>query len=119
MLIAMASLAGVPFTGGFSGKFAVFLVAVQQKRYGLVGIGVVAVACGFYYYLRVVRAMYFQAAAGATGNQSAIPINGLTRVTIGALIVTILFLGVDPKPVFGSLEPTDGTIKTAVAPLAP
>ena len=119
MLIAMASLAGVPFTAGFSGKFAVFLVAVQQKHYGLVGIGVVAVACGFYYYLRVVRAMYFQDAAAGLENQRAIPISGLTRVTIGALIVTILFLGVDPKPLFGSLELGEGTVKTAAVPVVP
>ena len=117
MLIAMASLAGVPFTAGFAGKFAVFLVAVQQKQYALVGIGVVAVACGFYYYLRVVRAMYFQSGAAAPGNQSAIAISGLTRVTIGALVAAILFLGIDPKPVFGLTDGSGGGTKTAV--LAP
>ena len=119
MLIAMASLAGVPFTAGFSGKFAVFLVAMQQKNYVLVGIGVLSVACGFYYYLRVVRAMYFQAAAAGSENQRAIPISGLTRITLGALIVAILFLGVDPKPIFGSLEAGENTLKMTTVPTAP
>ena len=119
MLIAMASLAGVPFTGGFSGKFAVFLVAVQQKRYGLVGIGVVAVACGFYYYLRVVRAMYFQPAAPGPENQRPIPLSALTRITIAALIVAILVLGIDLKPVFGALNARDPQPETAVIAPAP
>ena len=113
MLIAMASLAGVPFTAGFAGKFAVFLVAVQQKQYVLVGIGLVAVACGFYYYLRVVRAMYFQPAATAPENGGAVAISGLTRLTIGALVVAILFLGIDPKPIFGLGDADGGRTKTA------
>ena len=60
LLAAMLSLAGVPFTVGFVGKFLVFATAVQARKFVLVGIGVVTVAAGFYYYLRVVAAMYWQ-----------------------------------------------------------
>src|SRR3989442_3587822 len=60
MLVAMASLAGLPFTAGFFGKFFIFVSAVAQKQTALVAVGVVTVACGFYYYLKVVRAMYWQ-----------------------------------------------------------
>lgn len=102
MLTAMASLAGVPFTGGFFGKFLVFSVALAQKQYLLTVIGVVTVGCGFYYYLRVVRAMYFQ--SGATGQESTvpIPITFATRFTIAALVATIFVLGVYPMPALGS-----------------
>ena len=101
MLTAMASLAGLPFTAGFLGKFLVFSVALAQKQYLLTAIGVVAVGCGFYYYLRVVRAMYFQ--SGATGQEptAPIPVGMVTRITIAVLVVTIFVLGVYPMPALG------------------
>src|SRR5437870_11684355 len=69
MLVAMASLAGVPFTAGFFGKFFIFVAAIAQKQIALVAVGTVTVACGFYYYLKVVRAMYWQPST----NNNAIP----------------------------------------------
>src|SRR5436190_17804803 len=60
MLIGMISLAGVPFTAGFLGKFYIFYAAVLQRQIALVVIGVITVGCGFYYYLKVIRAMYWQ-----------------------------------------------------------
>ncbi|PYJ25397.1 MAG: hypothetical protein DME91_04170, partial [Verrucomicrobia bacterium] len=62
MLIGMVSLAGVPFTAGFLGKFFIFYAAILQRQIALVVIGVITVGCGFYYYLKVVRAMYWQPA---------------------------------------------------------
>src|SRR5205085_11541636 len=61
MLIAMVSLAGLPFTAGFFGKFFIFVAAIGQKQIALVAVGIVTVACGFYYYLKVVGAMYWSA----------------------------------------------------------
>src|SRR5205823_4591047 len=50
MLIAMASLAGVPLTAGFFGKFLIFMSAVAQRQTALIVVGTVTVGCGFYYY---------------------------------------------------------------------
>ncbi len=111
MLIAMVSLAGLPFTAGFMGKFLVFQVAIAQGHYVLVVLGVLAVACGFYYYLRVVRAMYFQPVATAPEVTSLIPLAILTRVTIAVLIAAILILGVYPAPLLGHVD-------TSAAPVA-
>src|SRR5260370_5382724 len=58
MLGGMASLAGLPFTAGFFGKFFIFVSAVAQQKTALVAVGIVTVACGFYYYLKAVRAMF-------------------------------------------------------------
>jgi NADH-quinone oxidoreductase subunit N len=55
MLVAMASLAGVPFTAGFLGKFLVFYAAIATHHFGLVVVAIVTVGAGFYYYFKVVR----------------------------------------------------------------
>ena len=95
MLIGMLSLAGVPFTAGFLGKFFIFDAAIQHHQTLLVVIGVITVGCGFYYYLKVVRAMYWLGPA----NTSPIVISALSRVAICALIAGIFILGVYPKPI--------------------
>ena len=100
MLIGMISLAGLPFTAGFLGKFYIFYAAVLQREIALVVIGVITVGCGFYYYLKVVRAMYWQ----SDSRTDAIPVNGLSRITISALIVATICLGVYPQPILNALK---------------
>src|ERR1700737_1636923 len=62
LLVAMMSLAGIPLTAGFLGKFLVFKVAFETQQFFLIALGVVTVGCGFYFYLKVVKAMYWQPA---------------------------------------------------------
>jgi len=101
MLVAMLSLAGIPFTVGFFGKFLVFQAAVEQGHYLLVGIGIVTVASGFYYYLKVVRAMYWNEPAG---DATAITVSASARTIIAILAVLIFVLGIYPQPILGRFE---------------
>jgi NADH-quinone oxidoreductase subunit N len=100
MLIAMVSLAGVPFTAGFFGKFFIFAAAIAQHQTTLVVAGVITVACGFYYYLKVIRAMYWQPSARVDN----IPVSALSRLAMTALIVAIIFLGIYPTPILEALK---------------
>jgi len=100
MLIGMVSLAGVPFTAGFLGKFYIFYAAILQRQTALVVVGVITVGCGFYYYLKIVRAMYWQTA----DKTEKIPINGLSRVAISALMIATVWLGIYPQPIFDALK---------------
>ena len=60
-LLAMLlfSLAGIPPLAGFFAKFYVFLAAIQAGLYVLAVIGVLTSVVGAYYYLRIVKVMYF------------------------------------------------------------
>jgi NADH-quinone oxidoreductase subunit N len=96
----MASLAGVPFTAGFLGKFFIFNAAIAQHQTTLIVTGVVTVACGFYYYFKVVRAMYWETPSG----EEAVPVSALSRVTMTAMIAAIIFFGIYPQPVLNALR---------------
>src|ERR1043166_2740806 len=101
MLIAMASLAGLPFTAGFLGKFYIFNAAIAHHQTTLIVVGVITVACGFYYYFKVVRAMYWEAPNG----DAAVPISGLSRIAMTAMIAAIVFFGIYPGPIVNALRP--------------
>jgi len=100
MMIAMASLAGVPFTAGFLGKFYIFNAAIAQGQTTLIAAGVITVACGFYYYFKVVRAMYWETSAA----EGAVPVSGVSRLAMSAMIAAIVFFGVYPGPIVNALN---------------
>ena len=101
MLVAMASLAGVPFTAGFLGKFLVFDAAVSAQHFGLVVVAVITVGAGFYYYFKVVRAIYWDAPPSSADK---IIVSPLTRFAIIAMIAGTFLLGVYPQPIFDALR---------------
>ena len=60
MLVFMASLAGIPPTAGFIGKFYVFMAAVEAGLAWLAAIALIFAAVSAYYYMRVVMVMYMR-----------------------------------------------------------
>jgi NADH-quinone oxidoreductase subunit N len=93
MAIFMLSLAGIPPTAGFMGKFYIFIAAVHAHQYALAVIGLLASVIGVFYYLRVIISMFFQPA------RREFPTH-VWSVAPGALIALVisafftLFLGV-------------------------
>ena len=59
MLIFMFSMAGIPPLAGFYAKLYVFLAAVEAGLYFLAVVGLVTSVVGAYYYIRIVKVMYF------------------------------------------------------------
>jgi NADH-quinone oxidoreductase subunit N len=98
LLVAMMSLAGVPLTAGFLGKFLVFKVAFETRQFLLLALGIITVGCGFYFYLKVVKAMYWQPAAA---NVAAIPVSKLSFVAIVIMVLLIFVLGIFPQVALG------------------
>lgn len=58
-LVFLLSLAGIPATGGFLGKFYVFGAAVQRQYFWLAGFGLVNAGIAAYYYVNIIRVMFF------------------------------------------------------------
>jgi NADH-quinone oxidoreductase subunit N len=79
------SLAGIPPLAGFFAKFYVFLAAIQAGLYVLAVIGVLASVVGAYYYVRIVKIMYFDEPVG--GFQ---PMSAELRAVLGVSGVFIL-----------------------------
>jgi NADH-quinone oxidoreductase subunit N len=102
LVLAMASLAGVPLTAGFFGKFFAILLAAGARQWALLAIAIVGAACGFYYYFKVIRSMYWNEPAK---DAPPLEISLLTRATIVFLGAAIVILGVYPKPLTGLLAP--------------
>ncbi|MBV8047968.1 MAG: NADH-quinone oxidoreductase subunit NuoN [Paludibacterium sp.] len=93
MLLTMFSMAGIPPLAGFYAKFAVIRAAANA---GLVPLAVFAVLMsliGAFYYLRVVKAMYFDAAE----DDSAIEVRADMRVVLSLNALALLGLGVLPQ----------------------
>lgn len=102
MTIMMLSLAGIPMTLGFIGKFYIIAVGVQAQLWWLTGAVVVGSAIGIYYYLRVMISLYLSAPEQLnrdTPSNWALSAGGIV-VLISAILV--LVLGVYPQPLIRS-----------------
>jgi NADH-quinone oxidoreductase subunit N len=93
----MFSLAGIPPLAGFWAKFYVFLAAIDAKLYTLAVVGVLTSVIGAYYYLRIVKVIYFDEPKPA--------FETVDRGVRGVLLVSALFvlaLSLLPAPLFNS-----------------
>ncbi len=106
MAVFMFSMAGIPPLAGFFGKLYVFLAAVQGGYWVLAVVGVLTSVVSAYYYLRVVKVMYFDEGAGALDRRPT----SLSVVMVGTGLATLLFFAF-PAPVIAAAE-------TAIAALA-
>jgi NADH-quinone oxidoreductase subunit N len=92
--IFLASLIGVPLTGGFFGKFYIFKAALESHMYWLTILGLLNSAVAAYYYLRILVMMYMHDPAEAT--QSAETPSFSVRVSLILPALGTLVLGIVP-----------------------
>jgi len=96
MFVFMLSLAGIPLTAGFAGKFQIFKSAIEQGFVWLTVIGVLNSVVSIYYYLRMVVVMYMQRPT-ATSLQHRATVSVPLYVAIAAALAGVLYLGVFPS----------------------
>ena len=98
MFVLMFSLAGIPPLAGFFGKFYVILAAVNSGLYALAIIGVLASVVGAYYYLRIVKIMYFDEPAEPFEQ----PIASEMRMILSVSSVFVLFFALIANPLMAA-----------------
>jgi NADH-quinone oxidoreductase subunit N len=98
--IFMFALAGIPPTAGFFAKLYIFLAAIDAHLVGLAVIGVVTSVVGAFYYLRIVKVMYFDEPLAAFDQPIPAELKGLLIVTA---LLTMFFILL-PDPIVGGAE---------------
>ncbi|MGH6736283.1 MAG: NADH-quinone oxidoreductase subunit NuoN [Methyloceanibacter sp.] len=93
LAILLFSLAGIPPLAGFFAKFYVFLAAIEAGLYALAVIGVLLSVVGAYYYLRIVKIMYFDDPA-----ERFEPMQASLAAVLGVSGLFILLYFVYPAP---------------------
>ncbi|MCX7867039.1 MAG: proton-conducting transporter membrane subunit, partial [Limisphaera sp.] len=106
LTLAMVSLAGIPPLAGFFGKFllirSVVEQAAQQPAYwGLAAVAVVGVVISLYYYLRVVRVLWWDRPAE---NAAPVELPQILRFAAAVCVVGMLYLGLFPARALGWAE---------------
>lgn len=91
LTVAMLSLAGIPLTAGFIGKYLMFLNVMQEYQILLVAFAILNALVGFYYYFKVIVAMYFR-----EGKEIELETPAQYRVVLVLSVIITLFLGIYP-----------------------
>ena len=97
MMIFMLSLAGIPLTGGFIGKYLLFVAAIQAGLNGLAIIAVVTSVIAAFFYLRVIVDMFMR---DAEPGHEVQPVRyRVLNLTVGFAALAVLVLGILPGAV--------------------
>jgi len=89
--IFMLSLAGIPSTIGFIGKFYIFTGAIESGNTILAIVGITATSISIYYYFKLIAVMYFYRSSEMT---DVPPLKGVAPVVIGFIALAIIWGGV-------------------------
>ena len=94
MTVFMLSLAGIPPTAGFLGKFFVFAAAVNRNLLILAAVGVVNAVIAAFYYLNIVRHMFFM----DNEEKAPVQIAGGLRLALIVSAIMVLVVGIAAQP---------------------
>ncbi|MDP9131551.1 MAG: NADH-quinone oxidoreductase subunit N, partial [Nitrospirota bacterium] len=96
MLVFLVSLAGIPPTAGFIGKFYIFMAAVNGGMAWLAVVAVIFAAISAFYYLRIVMVMYMREPEGSTQSQSRLETSPALSFVLACALAGVVLLGLFP-----------------------
>jgi NADH-quinone oxidoreductase subunit N len=106
----LLSLAGIPLTAGFLGKFYIVAAGASAGAWALILILVTTSAIGLFYYLRIVVVLYQQPTAGDRAHEP-IPLRApAAKLALAALTVILVWLGVYPTPLLRVIQTAIGSL---------
>ncbi|MHC1729433.1 MAG: NADH-quinone oxidoreductase subunit N [Syntrophobacteraceae bacterium] len=92
LMVSLFSLAGIPPTIGFTGKFLIFVAAIEKGYISLVIIAMINVVISLYYYLQVIKAAYLlEPVVEPPPIAVSVPIRFLAAASIGVIIIAGFF----------------------------
>jgi NADH-quinone oxidoreductase subunit N len=94
MLVFLLSLAGIPPTAGFLGKYYIFLALIETGHYGLAVIGVLYAAVAIYYYFKIVRSMFMR----DEEQKAPLATSAGVRLAVAVAGALTLGIGIYPEP---------------------
>ncbi|BFU95318.1 MAG: NADH-quinone oxidoreductase subunit N 2 [Nitrospira sp.] len=97
MLVFMVSLAGIPPTAGFIGKFYVFMAAVEAGLTWLAVVAVIFAAVSAYYYMRVVMVMYMREPEPTTAEAPRLLPSPALSIVLACAAAGVIFFGLFPS----------------------
>jgi NADH-quinone oxidoreductase subunit N len=93
LAMLMFSLIGIPPLAGFFGKFYVFAAAINAKLYVLAVVGIVASVVSAFYYLRIVKVMYFDESRDVAYDGAPVEIRAVLAVTVAMTLLFAIIAG--------------------------
>ena len=99
-MVFMFSMAGIPPLAGFWGKVYVFLPALEAGLYTLAVVGVLTSVISAFYYLRIIKLMYFDEPKDGFDK----PLAPELRVVMTISALAVLLLTIAPGALFGGAE---------------
>ncbi|MCH5585256.1 NADH-quinone oxidoreductase subunit N [Shimazuella sp. AN120528] len=100
LTVFLLSLAGIPFTAGFIGKFTILISAFGNSLFWLAGTMLLTTVISYYYYFRLIRQMYWQ----DDDKVSLDKIHWSTGIVIAITLIGTFLFGIMPSFVLQSLS---------------
>ena len=98
MMLFMVSLAGIPPTAGFIGKFYVFMSAVEAGMTWLAILALIFAAISAYYYLRLVMVMYMREPGEVTVTSPRFVMSPTLSIVLACAVAGVVIFGFYPNP---------------------
>ncbi|MEJ2719263.1 MAG: NADH-quinone oxidoreductase subunit M [Deltaproteobacteria bacterium] len=102
----LLSLAGIPLTAGFVGKFYLVAAGIGSSLWFLVATLIITSVIGLYYYLRIIVAMYSAPIEDVQRPADSASISLADGLTLGCLAVLLIWFGVYPSPLIRVIQST-------------
>jgi NADH-quinone oxidoreductase subunit N len=104
--LMILSLAGMPLTAGFIGKFYVAAAGIQSSLWLLIIVLVISSAIGLFYYLRIIAVLFIQPEKreGRRARPSGPKPSIASRIVLAALALLLVWLGTYPAPVIEAIQ---------------
>ena len=109
--LMLLSLAGIPLTAGFIGKFYIFTSGADGRLWGLLGALIVGSGLGLYYYLRVIVTLTMKHETGENPESAGLSGGGVSSATLALLTVLVVWFGVYPDRLINLIESVAQTMQ--------